>query len=63
MRSRESVCIMMFCIDITDEYNKHQLQQPHEEAHSQEAPDDNSPLGGNTVDLGGEENTGLQVCY
>ena len=53
---------MMLCIDFTDDYEKHQLQRPSEEAHSQEVPDDNSPLGGITVDLGGEQNTGLQVC-
>ena len=54
---------MMLCIDIIDDYEKHQLQQPSEAAHSQEAPDDNSPLRGNTIDFGGEESTGLQVRY
>ena len=35
-----------------------------EEAHSQEAPtDDNPPHGGSTLNFGGEENAGLQVCY
>jgi hypothetical protein len=42
-----------------DTIAKHQL----EEAQSQEAPDDNSPHAGNALDFGGEENTGLQVCY